>query len=102
MVDFFDKVCCHELRKLISDASLGSFANQRSCYLTGFAPSLTLRECSITSRWTPGMSKGFQAKMSWFAWRKVMSALSYLSSSSFLIRVILVGLDELSMIFLNS
>src|SRR6266508_916599 len=58
-------------------ASLRSCANQRSCCFTGFAPSLTFRLCSITSRGTPGMSEGFQEKISWFAWRKVTSTLSY-------------------------
>ena len=83
-------------------ASLRSCANQWSRCLTSFAPSLMLRECSITSRGTPGMSEGFQPKMSWFCRRKVTSALSYLESSSIPIRAVLVGSDELSMIFLNS
>src|SRR5438132_9940246 len=83
-------------------ASLRSCANQRSHCLTSFTPSLTLRECSITSHGTPGMSEGFQAKMSWFARRKVTSTLSYLESSFVLIRAILVRSDESSMILLNS
>src|SRR5438105_163483 len=47
-------------------ASFRSCANRRRRCLTSFAPSLTFRQCSITSRETPGISEGFQAKMSWF------------------------------------
>ena len=38
-------------------------------------------ECSVTSLGIPGMSKGYQAKMSLFARRKSKSALSYLGVS---------------------
>src|SRR5207247_1256660 len=94
VVNLPDEVCGRELRELISDGSFRSCANQRRRCLTGFAPSLTFRQCSITSRGTPGMSEGFQAKMSWFAWRKVMSALSYLSSRPVLIRLGRIGWVE--------
>src|SRR5438128_2074270 len=83
-------------------ASFQSCANRRRRCLTGFAPSLTFRQCSIASRGTLGMSEGFQAKMSWFAWRKVTSALSYLSLRPVPIRAVLVGSDGLSVIFLTS
>src|SRR5207247_930794 len=102
VVNLPDEVCGRELRELISDGSFRSCANQRRRCLTGFAPSLTFRQCSITSRGTPGLSEGFQAKMSWFAWRKVMSALSYLSPRPVPISAILAGSDGSSVIFLTS
>src|SRR5438128_1790353 len=82
--------------------SLRSCANRWSHCLNGFAPSLTLREWSITSQGDTRHVGGFQAKMSWFARRKVTCMLSYLESSFVPIRAVLVRSDELSMIFLNS
>ena len=72
-------------------ASRLSWANLRSRYLFGVAFGSTLSECSNSSLGTPGMSAGFQAKISWLARRKLTSALSYLESNPVLISIVLLG-----------
>jgi hypothetical protein len=57
-----------------------SSAKRRRCCRFGIALGSTLRECSINSLGTPGMSVGFHAKMLRLAWRKLMSVSSYLGS----------------------
>jgi hypothetical protein len=61
-------------------ASRLSSAKRRWCCHFGVALGSTLRECSINSLGTPGMSTGFNAKMSRLGRRKLMSASSYLGS----------------------
>jgi hypothetical protein len=61
-------------------ASRLSSAKQWRCCRFGVALGSTLRECSINSLGTPGMSADFHAKVSRLALRKLMSASSYLVS----------------------
>ena len=102
MVDFFDEVGSRELGELVPD---GLFTVLRES-----SESLLDRFCSFFDvegvlDHLPGDTRhvgGFPREDIPICPRKVMSALSYLSSSSIPIRAILVGLDESSMIFLNS
>ena len=50
-------------------------------YFTGLEPSMIFMVCSVTSLGMTTMSLGLHAKMSLLAWRKSMSALSYLEES---------------------
>ena len=61
-------------------ASFLSGANRQSFSLIGLVVGETIKECSIFSRGTPGMSVGFQANTSMLARRKETRALSYLGS----------------------
>ena len=58
-----------------------SMSKQRKCCFTGVEPGLIFKACSMTSLRMPRMSKGLHAKMSLFAQRKSMSALSYSEES---------------------
>ena len=82
-------------------ASLFSAENlHRHCFF-GIAVGLTLKECSINSFWTPGISAGFQANTSRLALRKLTSALSYLSVSHVPIKAIFDGSPSCSWIVLT-
>ena len=58
---------------------LSSLKRRRNC-LTGLNLGSMLRVCSVSSLGTPGMSKGFHAKMSRFSRMNSMSVLSYFGS----------------------
>jgi hypothetical protein len=62
----------------------------RGFWLTGLASGLIFRQCSITSLGIPGISDGFHANTSAFAWRKATSASSYFSSKPPAMRVVWV------------
>ena len=61
-------------------AAFLSGKNHRSRCFTGLEPSLISILCSTNSLGTPGMSAGFQAKISLLSRRKLVSASSYLGS----------------------
>ena len=61
-------------------AAFLSRANLHSFYLTGLDPLFTSIMCSANFLGTPGMSAGFQAKISLLSRRKLVSASSYLGS----------------------
>jgi hypothetical protein len=65
-------------------------AKRRRCCHFGVALGSTLGECSIRFLGTPGMSTGFQAKMSRLARRKLTSASSYFGSRPTPIMVVLL------------
>ena len=69
---------------------LSSLKRHSRCW-TGLDPGKMRSSCSATSLGMPGMSDGFQAKVSLLARRKSMSACSYLVGSWEPIRTILVG-----------
>jgi hypothetical protein len=71
-------------------ASRQSSAKQRRCCRFGVALGSTLSECSIRFLGTPGMSAGFQAKMSRLAQRKLTSVSSYFGSRPAPIMVVLL------------
>jgi hypothetical protein len=71
-------------------ASCRSAAKRRRYCRFGVALGSTLSECSIRFLGTPGMSAGFQAKMSRLAWRKLTSVSSYFGSRPTLIMVVLL------------
>ena len=58
-------------------AAFFSGENHRSRCFTGLVPSLISILCSANSLRTPGMSAGFQAKISLLSLRKLVSASSY-------------------------
>ena len=68
-----------------------SSLKRRSHYWTGLDPGKMRSSCSATSLGMPGISNGFQAKVSLLARRKSMSACSYLAGSWEPIRTVLVG-----------
>jgi hypothetical protein len=72
-------------------ASRLSSAKRRRCCRLGVALGSMLRQCSISSLGTPGMSAGFHAKMSWLARRKLMSASSYSGSRPAPMVVVMLG-----------
>ncbi|KAK8445590.1 hypothetical protein SEVIR_9G352850v4 [Setaria viridis] len=82
-------------------ASLQSWAKRRSFCLTGRAVLLRSKECSASSLGTPGISDGFHANMSKLCWRKLVSACSYFSERSTLMRAVLVGFSRPRQIFLT-
>ena len=57
-----------------------SSKQRRRCFI-GLKPGLIFKVCSATSLGMPSMSKGFHAKMSLLAQRKLMSVLSYSKES---------------------
>jgi hypothetical protein len=71
-------------------ASRRSSAKWQRCCHFGVALASTLSECSIRFLGTPGMSAGFQAKMSRLARRKLTSTSSYFRSRPAPITVVLL------------
>ena len=72
-------------------AAFLSGENHHSRCFTGLEPSLTSIPCSANSLGTPGMSAGFQAKISLLSQRKLVSASSYFADRWALIVVVFVG-----------
>ena len=72
-------------------AAFLSGANLHSFCLMGLDPLLTLIICSANFLGTPGMSTGFQAKISLLSQRKLVSASSYLGSRFALIIAVFSG-----------
>src|SRR5664279_6459093 len=70
----------HTISLPIAFRLLGS-KHRRPCF-TGFAPFLTLSECSASSLGTPGMSDGDHAKMSRCSRRNSTSSPSYFRDSA--------------------
>ena len=68
-----------------------SSSKRRSRCWTGLDPGKMQSSCSATSLGMPGMSDGFQAKVSLLARRKSTSASSYLVDSWEPTRTVLVG-----------
>ena len=81
-------------------AAFLSGANHRSFCLMGFEPLLISMVCSANSLGTPGISAGFHAKMSLLSLRKLVSASSYLGSSSELMIAVFSGSPVNKSIFL--
>ena len=76
--------------------------NHRSRYFTGLEPSLISILCSANSLGTPGMSAGFQAKISLLSRRKLESASSYFAERWALMVAVLEGSPVLRSICLTS
>ena len=69
---------------------LSSSKRRSHCWM-GLDPEKMWSSCSATSLGMPGMSEGFQAKVSMLARRKSTSANSYLADNCAPIRMVLVG-----------
>ena len=72
-------------------AAFLSGENHYSRCFTGLEPSLISIPCSANSLGTPGMSAGFQAKMSLLSRRKLVSASSYFADRWALMVAVFVG-----------
>ena len=72
-------------------ATFLSGENRHSCCFTGLEPSLISILCSANSLGTPGMSAGFQAKISLLSQRKLVSASSYFAERWALMVAVLDG-----------
>ena len=72
-------------------AAFLSGENHRSHCFTGLEPSLISILCSANSLGTPGMSAGFQAKISLLSQRKLVSTSSYLGLRFALMIVVFSG-----------
>jgi hypothetical protein len=83
-------------------ASFFSRENLHNRYLTGFDPSLTSILCLANSLGTPGMSDGFQAKISLLSRRKLASLSSYFFERWALMITILEGSPVLNSMVLMS
>jgi hypothetical protein len=83
-------------------ASFFSGENLHNRCLIGFDPSLTSILCSANSFGTPGMSDGFQAKISLLSRRKLASASSYFSERWALMITVLEGSPGLNSMVLMS
>ena len=73
-------------------AAFLSGENRRSRCFTGLEPSLMSILCSVNSLGTPGMSAGFQAKISLLSQRKLVSTSSYFVERWALMVAVLEGL----------
>jgi hypothetical protein len=90
MEDFLMKLAASSLTSSFLMVSHHSSAKRWSCCRIGVALGSTLSECSISLLGTPGMSAGFQAKMSRLARRKLTSVSSYFGSRPAPIVVVLL------------
>ena len=72
-------------------AAFLSGENHRSCCFIGLEPSLISIMCSANSLGTPGMSAGFQAKISLLFRRKLVSVSSYFAERWALMVAVLEG-----------
>ena len=72
-------------------AAFLSGENRRSRCFTGLKPSLISIMCSANSLGTPGMSAGFQAKISLLSRRKLVSSSSYFAERWALMVAVLEG-----------